>query len=138
MPQHSRAWVLRRDTCPDQIPENHQGQLGKPVDEATTLRLLETILYRDTILALTVFYFLIDPSTYIPKPGKDFSVWRRPITKLEFDHAGGLTRLPSQKYLHEGGESKYSHSRANLFKTSTDKCSEVGRCETISTKDQLS
>jgi len=107
-------------------------ELGKPIDDATTRRLLEIFLYRDSILALAVFYFLIDPSTYIPKPGTDFSLWNWPITKLEFDH------LQVWRYLHEGGESKYSQSRTNILKTWADKGSEVRSGATNSEANSIS
>jgi hypothetical protein len=113
-------------------------KLGKPIDDATTRGLLETFLYRDSVLALAVFYFLIDPSTYIPKPGTDFSLWSWPITTLEFDHGGGFTRLASLRYLHEGGESKYSQSRTNILKTWTEQGSEVRSGATTSEANSIS
>jgi hypothetical protein len=90
--------------------KSHQKHIGKPTDPATTRNKLEFLRYKDSQFALALFYFLVDPTSYTPKEGKEFSEWDWPVLEVEFDHAGSFQRLHDKTYLHQGGESKYSHS----------------------------
>jgi len=90
------------------------GYHSRTARERTTLGyrkwVTRQLIQKDSKLALGIFLMLIDPDTFEPPIGKDFSTWNTPQTEYEFDHAGAFTELESDVYHYSGAETKFGYS----------------------------
>src|SRR5438045_2207413 len=98
--------------------------------------LTENFMYRESVFALAMLYFAVDPSSYAPKKGEKFERWNWPVTEIEWDLGGVLRMLPDDEFFYEGGECKSSDSRISFLQFLADKHRNLGCSRSIEATNQ--